>query len=455
MKTDVVVIGSGPGGYVAAIRCAQRGLDVTIVEKEKIGGVCLNVGCIPTKALFKNASFIKDLKKSDALGIDIKDYKINFPQMMDRKDYIIKQLTGGVKQLLKKNKVVVVSGTAEVVDSTTIQVKSSDGDTTIKCRYIIIATGSTPIVPPIPGVECEGVMTSKELLAIEKLPESLAIIGGGVIGMEFASIFNMLGVDVTVIERLPKILPSIDSEVTNGLAESLKERGVDIQVSTELKSISSSKGKLMLTLNSDKISVTKVLMSVGRKPVLPEIKNINVKLDKNAIVVNDFMQTNIPNIYCIGDANGKMQLAHVASAEAIVAADHLSIGSKKKMSYKSVPSVVYTIPEIASVGLTEEEARSKGDVLIGKTKYNGNGKALCMGETEGFAKMITGAKHKELLGVHILGYGASNLISEAGLAINLEATAEEIAHTIHAHPTISEIIMECSEAIDFKAIHSL
>jgi len=453
VRKNVVVIGSGPGGYVAAIRCAQRGMKVAIVEKGKIGGVCLNVGCIPTKALFKNAAFIKDLKKSSSLGVDVNGYTIDFAKMMKRKDSIVKQLTTGVKQLLKKNGVEVIEGTAKIFDSNTVKVHTSNGDVVLSTDHIIIATGSASITPPIPGIELEGVLSSEELLSQSVLPKSMAIIGGGVIGMEFASIYNIFGVDVTVIEKMPNILPSFDEEVTASLSEVLKERGVDIRVNTQLNSIKRHNGKLELSLDAQKLYVDTVLMSVGRRTVLPEFQNIDILIENGSVVVNDYMQSSIPNIYCIGDANGKMQLAHVASAEAIVAADHISLGDGKKMSYKTNPSVVYTIPEIASVGLTEKEALNSGKIKTGRFKYGWNGKALCMDETEGYMKVVSETKYNEILGVHIFGYDASNLIAEAGLALGLEATADEIAHTIHAHPTISEIFMECCEEIAFKSIH--
>lgn len=455
MKKDVVVIGSGPGGYVAAIRCAQRGLDTAVIEKEKIGGVCLNVGCIPTKALFKNASFVKDLKRSDALGVDVGDFTIDFAKMMARKEGIVKQLTGGVKHLLKKNGVTTVTGTAEIIDRNTVSVEAADGTRTeISCDHIIIATGSEPIVPPIPGVELDGVMTSRELLSIQKLPESMAVIGGGVIGMEFASIFSTLGVKVHVIERLPNVLPNLDKEVTDALVKSLTANGVKVMAGTEVTAIADKDGKLTVKTNEGEVTVEKVLLSVGRKPVLPKIAFEGIKVERGAAQVDGHLRTSVDNIYCIGDANGKMQLAHVASAEAIIAADYISKHSDRQMSYKSVPSVVYSLPEVASVGMTEEEARNRGDVKIGRFNYSGNGKALCMNETTGFAKVITGTRYNEILGVHIFGYDASNMIAEAGVAINLEATAEEIAETIHAHPTISEIVMECCEAIEFKSVHA-
>ncbi|HHU64116.1 MAG TPA: dihydrolipoyl dehydrogenase [Clostridiales bacterium] len=456
MNTDITIIGSGPGGYVAAIRAAQLGADVVLIEKEKIGGVCLNCGCIPTKSLYRNALFVKDLKNSTHLCVDVDNFKINFQQMIKRKDNIVNRLAMGVKQLLKTNGVKVIHGIGSIIDKNKVLVNTGDGEKIINTNNIIIATGATTVIPPIKGLEGEGILTSTEMLSLTELPTEIAIIGGGVIGVEFASIFSTFGSKVTIIEKMANILPEMDNEVSEALKNELVKKGIAVNTRTELQEVKGEKDKLRLITTGGELVVDKVLVSVGRKPLLPDINsNVGINITSTgAIEVNSKMQTNVPNIYAIGDVNGNYQLAHVASAEGIVAANNI-MGKEEEMDYKVVPNVVFSLPEVASVGLTESKARERTRIKVGTFPYSANGKALSMGEETGFIKVIADKYLNEILGVHIFGYDASNLIAEAALGMKLEVTADEVAKTIHAHPTVSEIMMEACQDIDSKAIHKI
>ena len=455
MKKDLVIIGSGPGGYVAAVRAAQKGLDVALVEKNSLGGVCLNWGCIPTKALYKNALAVKEVENSEEMGIKIDDYQLDFAQMQQRKSQVVNRLTGGVDYLLNNHGVEVIKGVGKITEQDTVQVENGTEKKEIRAENIIIATGSEPILPPIDGIESSRVLTSKELLGIEEIPEELAIIGGGVIGVEFASIFSTLGSKVYIVEMMDQLLPNMDRELANKLKKELVDQGIEVRTKTEVTEIKELSSQLTIkTASSGEITAEKALAAVGRKPLLPEI-NDKLKVvtnDQGQIEVDDYLETSTDNIYAIGDVIGNYQLAHVASQEGIVAVKNI-LGEKEEMDYKVVPSAVFSLPEVASVGLTEKEARQRYDIKVGKFPYNANGKALALGAEEGFVKIITDKKWDEILGVHILGYDASTLVSEGGLALKLEATAEELADTIHAHPTLPEIVMEAAEDVNGLSIH--
>ncbi|MEW9124224.1 MAG: dihydrolipoyl dehydrogenase [Thermotaleaceae bacterium] len=457
----VLVIGGGPGGYVAAIRAAQLGADVTLVEKKYIGGTCLNVGCIPTKVLLHTSELYSMLQKeSESLGIKVKNLDIDWTKVQIRKKAVVNQLVEGVKMLLQSNKIKVVMGEARFMNTNQICVREDDGrEIRIDFDYAIVATGSKPFIVPIPGVELEGVITSDEALSLDEVPKSMLIIGGGVIGSEFASVYNSMGTKVTIIEALPHIVANMDPEITGYLVEELKHTGVDIYTDTKVERIEKTKNGLRVnTLSKEgnkSFEVEKVLLSVGRKPVTQglRLEKIGVKLEGESIVTNKKFQTNVSNIYAIGDCRGKIMLAHVASAEGIVAIETM-IGVPSKIDFRTIPYAVYTKPELAAVGMTEEQAKQQGyQVKTGKFPLFANGKSLIMGETKGIVKYVVDGKTDEVLGLHMAGPRATELIVEGALALRLEATIDEIITTIHAHPTVGESLHEACHAVHNNAIH--
>ena len=459
-EIDVAIIGGGPGGYVAAIKAAHLGLKAILVEKDKLGGVCLNRGCIPTKALVSTAELLNNLQRAGEFGIQVKDYSIDFPAIMKRKDLIAHRLSSGVEQLMKANQVRLVRGEGQIIEPGKVEITDTAGKKeVIKTKNIIIATGSKVMRLPIPGIDSEGVITSDEALSLSELPSRMLIIGGGVVGIEFAGIFKVLGVEVTVVEMLPRILLPIDEEISRRLTQLLKRKGIEILTDCKVKEIKKNNQNLeVLVSTSDgekKLETEKVLLAAGRVPELGniDVQRLGIELDGKAIKVDEKMRTNIPGIYAVGDVVGKIMLAHVASREGIVAVENIA-GKEVLMDYKVVPNCVFSMPEVASVGLTEEEARKENNnIKVSKFPFMANGKALGMGETEGIVKIIADGDTLELLGVHILGAHASDLIAEGTLALSMEATAFEIANTIHAHPTLAETIAEAAEGILGKPIH--
>ena len=462
----IVIIGGGPGGYVAAIRAAQLGAAVTLVENKYLGGTCLNVGCIPTKVLLHTSELL-DLLKNDAkeLGITISDYHGDWPKLQKRKTKIIKKLVGGVNGLLKNNGITQITGTAVFVNKHQIKVISekqdqvTTGSQVIDFDFAIIATGSKPVIPPIPGSNHPDVITSDTALSLDAVPASLGIIGGGVIGCEFASIYNAFGCKVTIIEMLPEIVANMDADIVKPLKAKLQKDGVEIFTGTRVESIQENPDGLAITTSSPAgeqiITVAKVLLSVGRKAELEtlELAQAGIETARGAIVVNKKMQTNVPHIYAVGDCNGGVMLAHVASAEGIVAVETI-IGKRSQIDFKTIPYCVYTKPELASVGMTETQARDQGyEVKVGTFPMAVNGKAMIMGETTGVVKYVTDAATGEILGLHMAGPRATDLIVEGALAIRLEATVAELMATIHAHPTVGEALMEAAHAVNGEAIH--
>lgn len=459
-EIDVVIIGGGPGGYVAAIKAAHLGLKAVLVEKDKLGGVCLNKGCIPTKALVSIAELLNHLQRAEEFGIQVKDYSFDFPAIMKRKDLITRRLSSGVEQLMKANQIRIVRGEGQIVEPGTVEVLDAEREKeVIKTKNIIIATGSSVMKLPFPGIDSEGVITSDEALSLSELPSRMLIIGGGVVGIEFAGIFRALRVEVTVVEMLPRILLPIDEEIARRLTQILKRKGIEILTDCKVKGIKKNNQNLeVLVSTSDgekKLETEKVLLAAGRVPELGniDVRGLGIELDGKTIKVDEKMRTNIPGIYAVGDVVGKIMLAHVASREGIVAVENIS-GKEVLMDYKVVPNCVFSMPEVASVGLTEEEAKKENNnIKISKFPFMANGKALGMGETEGMVKIIADGDTLELLGVHILGVHASDLIAEGTLALSMEATAFEIVNTIHAHPTLAETIAEAAEGITGKPIH--
>jgi len=459
-EIEVVIIGGGPGGYVAAIKAAHLGLKTLLVEKDKLGGVCLNWGCIPTKALVSTAELLNNLQRAGEFGIQVKDYSFDFPAIMKRKDMITQRLSSGVGQLMKANQVRVIRGEGQIIEPGIVEVTDIAGEKEmIKTKNIIIATGSKVMRLPLPGIDNEGVITSDEALSLSKLPSRTLIIGGGVVGIEFAGIFKALGVEVTVVEMLPRILLPIDEEIALRLTQLLQRKGIKILTDCKVKEIKRNNQNLEVLVSTTdgekKIETEKVLLAAGRVPELGniDVQRLGIELNGKAIKVDEKMRTNIPGIYAVGDVVGKIMLAHVASREGIVAVENIS-GKEVLMDYKVVPNCVFSMPEVASVGLTEKEAREENNnIKISKFPFMANGKALGMGETEGMVKIIANGDTLELLGVHILGAHASDLIAEGTLALSIEATAFEIVNTIHAHPTLAETIAEAAEGIIGKPIH--
>ena len=458
MDNDIIVIGGGPGGYVAAIRAAQLGAKVCLIEKDKLGGTCLNRGCIPTKALYRNAEILNTLKNIDEYGISVSEYSIDVEKIQSRKQNIIDQLVSGVDQLLKANNVEVIRGSAVLKDKNTVVVYMEDGSKKeISGKNIIIATGSAPAIPPIEGADLEGIYTSEGILNFESVPKTLAVIGGGVVGMELACIFNSMGTKVTVIEFMPNILGQIDSDISKRLLASLKKKGIDINISTKVTKIERTdsgyaifgegkKGEL-------KIEAEKLLISAGRVPAFNELNldGIGIEYDRKGIKVDCNYETNIKDIYAIGDVNGKIMLAHAASHQGIFVAEKI-MDLDVKASNHIVPSCIFIFPEVASVGITEDEAKKQGiSYKASKFMFGANGKALALGEREGFVKVIS--SEDEIIGVHIMGPHASDLIHEGTLAITNKLKIKHIKDTVHAHPTLSEAFSEAVMGIAGEAIH--
>jgi len=454
---DVVVLGSGPGGYVAAIRAGQKGLKVAIIEKEAIGGVCLNWGCIPTKSLLKSAKVYTEFMNAKEYGINVKDDSLITPDwaaIIKRKDKIVRRLTGGVKMLLTKNNVDIYNGEGVVINNNKIKVN----DEIIYGKNLILSTGASPIFPPIKGIdkayESKFLLTSKELLDIETIPKELVIIGGGVIGLEFATIFSAFNTKVSIVERESEILATVDDDVRAAMLKILKK--AKIEVFTESTVTEIKKDSIIYKENNGNekiIKADKILLSVGMKANNNSFKELNLEMKNNFVSVDDQMKTSIKNVYAIGDVNGKMMLAHVASHQGIVAVTDI-LGEKERINYNQVPSAIYSFPEIAQVGLTEKMAKTKNiDYTVSQFPLQANGKAMSAGEKDGFIKIIASKPYNEIIGVHILADNASDLISEAVVTMKLEGTADEIAKSIHPHPTISEIYHEAALGIIEKPIH--
>ena len=453
---DLIIIGGGPGGYVAAIRAAQLKAKVCLVERQRMGGTCLNTGCIPTKALYRSAEVCNLVKNSEEFGIVSKETAINWERVQDRKIKIVNQLVGGIHQLMKANGITVMNGEAKLTSTNEISIDKEDAETeTISANHIMIATGSKSAVLPIEGVNLAGVLDSTALLDIDHIPQKLTVIGGGVIGMEFAAIFSAFGSKVTVVEFLPNILAQIDTDLSKRLVPIMKKKGIEILTSSKVLKIEKKDNKLTLAVSTTKgdigIEGDQVLMAVGRQPVKDDLmlENAGVISDSKGIGTNQFGQTNVPNIYAIGDVTGGIMLAHTASHQGMIAAEHM-MGFEPYQTIQAVPGCVFAFPEIAFVGVTEDEAREKGIAYkTGKFLFGGNGKALTLGEGEGLIKVISD-ENNILIGVHILGPHASDLIHEGVLAIGMKCSAEDIIGTIHAHPTLSESFAEA--VMDLKGI---
>lgn len=457
---DVAVIGAGPGGYVAAIRLAQLGKKVILIEREVLGGTCLNWGCIPSKAMIYAASLYEKMHESALMGILADNVRVDAGKLQAWKGDVVKKLTGGIGQLMKAHGVEVVYGTAGFTSPKALLVKSSKGDEEIQAENYIIATGSSPVV--VPGFEFDGerVLESRDALELTEIPARLGVIGGGVIGLEIGIMYAKLGAAVTVIEMMPQILPGTESDIAQVLNRSMKKRGVTVHTQTKAKKLVKNKDSVSLTIENEKgeqtLEFDKLLVSVGRRPHTQglQLEKAGVKMnEKGFIQVDNQLRTNVKHIFAIGDVTSGPLLAHKASKEGLVAASVIA-GSKEILDYRALPAAVFTDPEIATVGLTEAEAIAQGHkIRVGKFPFQALGKALAMNEPEGMVKMIADADTDLILGVHMVGVDVSELIAEAALAIEMGATAEDLALTIHTHPTLPESLMEAAEAVHGKAIH--
>lgn len=468
---DLVILGGGTGGYVAAIRASQLGLKTAIVEKGKLGGTCLHKGCIPSKALLRSAEVYATAKKSEDFGVTTGEVGVNFAKVQERKEKIVEQLHRGVQHLMKQGKIDVYEGLGRILGPSifspmpgTISVEMNNGEENemLIPKNVIVATGSRPRT--LPGLEADGqyVMTSDEALVMENLPKSIIIVGGGVIGIEWASMLADFGSQVTVIEYADRIVPTEDKEVSREMQRAMKKKGVKIVTSAKVLSETLQKGD-GVTISADvkgetkEFSAERLLVSVGRQANVEGIglENTEIQLERGFIQTNEYLQTKESHIYGIGDVIGGLQLAHVASHEGIVAVEHIANQNPHPIDYTLVSKCIYSSPEAASVGLTEDEAKEKGhDVKTGKFSFKAIGKALVYGESDGFVKIVADKETNDILGVHMIGPHVTDMISEAGLAKVLDATPWEIAHTIHPHPTLSEAIGEAALAVDGKAIHS-
>ena len=457
---DVVIIGGGPGGYVAAIRAHQRGLNVGLVEREALGGTCLNWGCIPTKALLYSAGILDSIKNAKQHGVIVEEVKTDYAAAQKNSRRAADRLRKGVEFLMRSNQVTVYEGTARIAAPGKVAVEGKDGARTIEAKNIIVATGARP--RSLPGVEPDGkhILTSRDALAMTKLPPSMIIIGAGAIGVEFASLFNTFGVQVTLVEALPRILPPEEPEISDELPKLFKRRGMNVLTGAMVKQVDAGKQGVTVVVAVDgkeeTLTADQILVAIG---VAPNSENLGleeagVKLDRGFIQVNEFMQTSVPGIYAIGDVVGGPQLAHVASEEGIVAVETIAGGTARPVDYDKVPRATYCHPQVAAVGLTEARAREMGyDVKTGVFPLRGNGLAVATGRTEGFVKIVAESRYDEILGVHILAPEASELMAEIGLGLTIETTLHDVAATIHAHPTLSEAVREAAMAALGEAIH--
>jgi len=449
---DVAVIGSGPAGYVAGIRAAQLGASACVIEKGRLGGVCTNAGCIPTKVLWHTAGVALELEKAHELGLDVGDASVNWPRVAERRDGIVETLRNGIRGLLKGSNVKLIRGEASFADPHRLAIASEEGTDELTAEKIIVATGSRPVELPNVPFDHELVIDSSDAVGADELPGSVVIIGGGYVGLEFAGIYAACGVDVTIVEALDRLLPAMDEDCAREATKFLKKRKVPIHTGVTLDEVEPGeagvKGKLS---DGTEVSGEKMLVCVGREPDCSgvNIEAVGIEREANgAIPVNEHMQTSQPHIYAVGDLNGRLMLAHVGSQEGLVAAAHATGTISAAMNYRVAPACVFVRPEIAVVGLSEEEARQVADeIVVKKFPFRALGKAHVIDETDGLVKMVCDAETGQVLGVHMAGPRASTLLGEAALAVQLECTAEEIADTIHAHPTLAEALKEVAGGV--------
>jgi len=459
-RFDIAVIGGGPGGYVAALQAAKSGRRVALIEADELGGTCLNRGCVPSKTWLSHAEMLEQIGRAKEWGIKVGEVSFSFEQMVKRKDQIVKGLRSGIASLLKADQVSFYQGYATVDPDGAINVNGPSGMQQIKAEKVILATGSSPIIPPIPGLDKVFVHTSDTIFQIEDVPKSIAIIGGGVIGVEFACIFAMLNVKVTVIELAERIIPTEDEDASAVLLQALKKKGIRVLTGHQVMSLAQDPEQKLLTVRTphgemEEIAVDQVLVSVGRKANLGGLERLGVEMNGAFIRVNERMETNLPNIYAVGDVIGGKMLAHVAIAEGLVAAKNAS-GAEETVNYRAVPRCIYTFPQVASVGYTEKEAEQLG-YRVKKMSFplRSNAIAITLNQIEGFIKVMVDEKYGEILGAVMVGPHVTEMISEASAFISLEGTVEELAKMIHPHPTLSEGLFEAAAALTGEGIHLL
>lgn len=458
MHYKIIVIGGGPGGYVAAIKAAQLGAKTALIERHKIGGVCLNYGCIPTKTLLRTAKLYKDIMHASEFGIEIDSQThvgINWEKLMARKESVVSQLVGGVERVLKHHNVEVYNETAIVKDAHTVKV----GTETLTCDALILATGSSPRYPDIPGLKeafrSGDAIDSRGAIAMSAVPEELTILGGGVIAVEFATLYSNLGTRVTMLQRSSTILKTLDEDVQKLMTRTLKKNGVEIKTGVSIDSLEGAVVHYQHQGKAHTLKADSILVSLGRQPNLFGLENLKLNLNRGGVITDNRMMTNISDVYAIGDMNGKYMLAHVASAEGIAAVEAI-MGETRPIDYNKVPSCIYSFPEVGVVGYTEKEAIEAGyDVGTSRFPLSANGKALAEGDSTGFVKIVFDKTYGEVLGVHIVAAHATDMIAEAVASLELEATVHDLAKTIHPHPTLSEIVMEAAHGAVDQPIHMI
>lgn len=456
---DVVVVGGGPGGYVAALRAAKNGKKTALVEADYLGGTCLNRGCIPSKTLLKHAEIIEGIEKAKNWGIKTENLSFSLKEMFARKDHVIATLRSGIEHLLNAGKIDVYNGLGTIHDDKKVTVVIGNESYQISGEKIIIATGSQPAVPPINGLNSVNYHTTDTIFDITEIPQSIVIVGGGVIGVEFANIFTSLKTEVTIVELGDRIIPTEDEDASQVLLKNLKKKGVKVLTNYQVSSIEESNPKKTLMITSDKgkaecLTVDEILLAVGRKPNVSAISELDLKMTGRHVAVNDYLETSKKDYFAVGDVIGGLQLAHVASAEGLTAVENLD-GNKEKMNYKVMPRCIYTNPQVASVGMSEAELKEKGiKYRVNKYNFSGNGKALAAGETEGFSKVMIDEKYGEILGVVMVGAHVTEMISQSSAYLYLEGTVDEFAKMVQPHPSLSEVLMESANTLIGKGIHS-
>ena len=454
-ERDIVIIGAGPAGYVAAIHAAHLGARVALVEKDKLGGTCLNRGCIPTKALFRSAELLLEARAANGFGIKADNIRIDFPGIMAHKSKSVNQLVSGVEQLMRANKIRVCRGAGRIVSRHLVEVNDEE----ITARKLVIATGSESTPLPVPGRNLPGVLTTDDILELTELPESLVVVGGSHVGVEFAGIFRALGTKVTIVKRRPLRLEPVDEEIGRRFAQTLPKQGIEVRIGAAVKAIER-KGEVLRVVwdapeGEQGVEGQMVLMATGRAPYTEglNLSELGIQMDRGAIKVNEYLETNIKDVYAIGDVLGKNMLAHVASYEGEIAVEN-ALGSSRQADYRAVPNCIFCQPEIAGVGITEERAKADGvPYKVSKFPFAACGRAVAMGETAGMVKLICHADDGVVLGMHIMGAHASDLIAEGVLAVRLGLTADDIVRTIHAHPTLPEAVRETAMGQLHGAIH--